>query len=101
MALRIPIMRPGEDRAPHADSPDTDLLSSIFDRDVGAFVGDRRQEVITVRQIGMVLLRAADAHKLLYRVVIRRDLLIGDRPILSLTVARISPEISFVEPIRK
>src|SRR5262245_31315446 len=101
VTLGITIVGFGQHRAAYADRSQTGLLGRFFNRDVGAFISDGRKEIIAVRQVGMVLLRAADSDKLFHLVVIRRDVAIANRPVFAASVAAIAAEIVLIESVRK
>jgi hypothetical protein len=86
MALGVSVVSPGQHRAAHANGAQPDFFSRPLDSQVGTFERHGRQEIIAVGQVGMILLRAANAHEDFGLVVIGRDVFIFDRPIKPLAV---------------
>ena len=99
VARGAPVVRLGQDRQPRRDDRDVQLLGRLLDQQLVAARPGRRQKN-AVRLVRQVLLRAEDADQPIDLVVVRLQIVVGDRPVVAQAVERAAPEIVRPEPQR-
>ena len=99
MARGAPVVRLGQDRQPRRDDRDVQLLGRLLDQQLVAARRGRRQKN-AVRLVRQVLRRSEDADQPIDLVVVRLQIVVGDRPVVAQAVERAAPEIVRSEPQR-
>src|SRR5690349_22467614 len=93
MAMLVAVVILRQDGAAHRQSANLQFLASLFNQVVSALESDRRQKMIAVRHIGMILFRAANAHEDFAFIVVGRNVFISDGPISADAIVGIALKI--------
>src|SRR5215831_12362089 len=92
MAGGAAVERPGKDREPRRDAWNTDFVAGLFENHFAAARFGRRLEN-AVGRTGYVFLRAEDTDVAFDLIVVGRNIVVGDGPVVTETIARLGTKI--------
>ena len=99
MTGRPAVQRLGQDRETIGDAPNIQALGSFLDQQLVAARLRRRLEN-AVRIVRQPFIRSEEADVSIDAVVVRLEVVVGDRPVVAETIEALAPEIVRTEPQR-